>query len=516
MGWKTPHRVIAGSIAAGLMVLIGAGGTVAATRAEHPTAGEHAAARTACAVSLATPPASPGYAKTPWPTEHADVWRTHATSNGLPATLGRVDLTAVSATLPEEPVWGYVGTGRKLYVIGGSPYLLDMFTQLMLGASTTRIPTLTARTLAASRRVTPYVAQIDATTMKVRVLMLTAGTTINYTGGLLVHANGFLYAVVRAVLYKIDPRTFSVVASTPLPLAPTQSGEPNPMTVYNGMVATKDGDLILKGWASSGGGPDAPGTLLRVNPNDLSITASIVATGISSARMAIVDAGGTEYLYFPGGTQSLRFALGPTTFTLDGAWTATYLDPSSGDTMASSDVYMGRGVLFANNTSPQATTPMRVFAQGATVGAPLGTFTAFTGNQVGWNFFMMAGDPYRSGVAVVQDQATGRLSGYRACGGGVSFQKLWENDDIRSSAGMAVNYRAGHLYTDDHQCSGRVCQLYLVVLDLRTGRQLARVKVKGTEPSMGQIFVSRGAVYYVAPETGKRHGYVTRVTAAGP
>ena len=97
----------------------------------------------------------------------------------------------------------------------------------------------------------------------------------------------------------------------------------------------------------------------------------------------------------------MRFIVAPTDFLLDPSWTATYLGP--GETMASSDIFMGKGVLFASNTSPQATTPMRVFAQGAGSGAPLRDVTAFRGDQVGWNFFMMAGDPYRSGLAAVQD-----------------------------------------------------------------------------------------------------------------
>jgi hypothetical protein len=286
------------------------------------------------------------------------------------------------------------------------------------------------------------------------------------------------------------------------------------MTTYNGIVATADGDLILKGWASSGGGSDAPGTLLRVDPGDLSIEAYVESTAIASARMAIVHEAGTEYLYFPGKTQSVRFQITPTTFVLDDNWTATYLDPSSGDTMASSDVYMGAGVLFASNTSPQATTPMRLFAQGADSGALLNDTTAFTGTGIGWNFFMMVGDPYRTGVVAVQDQATGRVAGYLACGGGTSSVKLWENDDITSSAGMAVNYRAGHLYTDDRDCESKLrCRLSLVVLDLRTGDELARVRVKGTEPSMGQIFIGPDAVYYIAAETGRQHGYITRITA---
>jgi hypothetical protein len=501
-GWR------AALVAVAVAAVMG-GGAAAGTA----TAGGRATATGAsCAPVLSAPARSPAYADTPWPTEHADVWRTHAAPTGLPANVRRLTLSTRSATLPDEPVWGYVGTGGKLYVIGGSPYLLNMFTQLMLGAPTSQIPALTARTLVASTRVTPYVAQIDARTMRVRVLRLTGGTALNYTGGLLVHANGFLYAVARAVLSKIDPRTFSIVARASLPLPPDASGQPNQKATYNGIVATPDGDLVLKGWASSG---DAPGMLLRVDPDTLAVTASITSTAIASARMAIVDAGATQYVYFPGQSQSVRFVVSPTTFTLDDAWTTTYLDPSSGDTQASSDIYMGNGVLFANNTSPQATTPMREFSQGAAVGSPLASAPAFSGAQVGWNFFMTAGDPYRTGIAAVSDQATGRVAGFRACGGGVSFVKLWENDRIHSSAGMAVNDRAAHLYTDDRQCEGTTCRLFLVVLDLRTGRELARVRVKGTTPTMSQIFIGRNAVYYLATQTGDRHGYITRVTAGG-
>src|SRR5262249_17940440 len=242
------HRAAVTWIAVAALV---GGGVVAATaQARGGRAGRNG---TTCAALVPAPTRSPAYANTPWPTEHADVWRTHAARTGLPAGVGRVALRTASATLPDEPVWGYVGTGDKLYVVGGSPYLLNMFTQLMLGASKARIPTLTARSLAASTRVTPYVAQLDARTMRVRVLRLTGGTALNYTGGLLVHANGYLYAVARAVLYKIDPRTFSIVASTPLPLPPDTSGQPNQMATYNGIAASADGDLILKGWASSGG-----------------------------------------------------------------------------------------------------------------------------------------------------------------------------------------------------------------------------------------------------------------------
>jgi hypothetical protein len=39
------------------------------------------------------------------------------------------------------------------------------------------------------------------------------------------------------------------------------------------------------------------------------------------------------------------------------------------------------------------------------------------------------------------------------------------------------------------------------------------VVVKGTKPSIGQIFIGPHAVHYVATDTDDPNGYVTRVTA---
>lgn len=478
-----------------------------------------AAAPQNCVPAPSKPFRSPAYASTPWPTEHADVWRTHAAATGLPANLDRFRLATRSARLPLEPAWGYVGESGTLYVIGGAPYLLNMFTELMLGASKRRIPFLTERSLAASKKATPYVAQIDAKTMTVEnVLPLKEGKEtgfVNYTGGLLVHSNGFLYAVSQGVLYKIDPEKFQIEESTRLPAAPAAGGGPNLMTTYNGIAAAANGELFLKGWATSGGeGEEPPGMLVRVNPDTLAIAPQppVPVAGISSARMAVVNSGGTEYLYLPGPKNSVRFEVDGSSFKLDESWTSGYL--GKGDTQASSDLFMGNGVLFANNTSPTAKTSTRIFAKGVADGSELHEYRPFKHpREVGWNFFMMAGDPYRSGVAVVGDQASGRVSGFRACAGGVAAKKLWENDEIDSSAGMAINYKAGQLYTDDRECpQQRRCRLYLVVLDLRSGKELARVRVKGTKPTMGQIFIGRGAVYYIATQTGTPHGYITRIS----
>ncbi|HET7443885.1 MAG TPA: hypothetical protein VFJ57_04435 [Solirubrobacterales bacterium] len=106
-------------------------------------------------------------------------------------------------------------------------------------------------------------------------------------------------------------------------------------------------------------------------------------------------------------------------------------------------VYVGTGVVFADNTSPTATSPVRVFAKGAAANSGLKSYKAFGEPEAArWNSFMMVGDPYR------------------------------------------------------------------------TGKELARVPVKGSKPSMSQIFVGRGVVYCLATETGTRHGFITRITAA--
>lgn len=288
------------------------------------------------------------------------------------------------------------------------------------------------------------------------------------------------------------------------------------MTTYNGIAAAANGDLFLKGWASSGGeGDEPPGMLVRVSPDDLSIRPDppVPVGGISSARMAVVDHDGTDFLYLPGPTKSVRFKVEGAKFVLDDAWTSTYF--LKGDTQASSDLFMGKGVVFANNTSPATRTSSRFFAKGIDEGAELNEYQPFKHpHKAGWNFFMVAGDPYRSGMVAVGDQATGRVSGFRACDGGASAEKLWENDKIESAAGMAINYESGHLYTDDRECThDRHCRLYMVTLDLETGEELARVRVRGTKPTMGQIFIGEDAVYYIATQTATSNGYITRITA---
>ncbi|HXQ69433.1 MAG TPA: hypothetical protein VN844_03065, partial [Pyrinomonadaceae bacterium] len=52
-------------------------------------------------------PQRAGYYETVWPSEHTDLWRSHAVSNvGLPADFDPAKLTVTTASL-NLPVWGY-------------------------------------------------------------------------------------------------------------------------------------------------------------------------------------------------------------------------------------------------------------------------------------------------------------------------------------------------------------------------------------------------------------------------
>jgi hypothetical protein len=467
-----------------------------------------------CGPALAKPPNEPAYADTVWPTEHHDAWRTHAAAAGLPVHVSSQQLTVTSVETPPTPTWGYVGADGSVYVLGGAPFLLDVFTDLIQGAPRDSIPALIAASKEASDNVTPYLARIDPATLQIETLDLSGGTAVNYVGGVLVHSNGYLYAVARGVLFKIDPTIFQIVLSTSLPLAPDSSGQPNENTAFNGMQATDDGDLILKGFASISTG-DAPGILLRINPDDLSIKARLDSDTVAAARLTVASVQSQQYLYVPGKNSSLRFGLEEHAFVPNANYTQQYLQSGDGSTAGSSDVFMGKGVVFANNTEPQATSAMHLFGETAT-GSSLTNVPAFDSTDTSWNFFMVAGDPFKSGIVVVEDQLHGQVSGFIACGDGRTVEKLWENDSLEVSAGAAIAYDRGQLYVDDRQCdSSGACQLYLVVLDLNTGDEIARAPVQGTKPSIGQIFIgAENAVYFPATDTGTGRGYLSRVSTS--
>jgi hypothetical protein len=150
----------------------------------------------------------------------ADSWRTSSVaSGGLPDEVQSGDLRAESVELGPAPIFGITYDEDSLFVIGGAPHLLDLFTEAQGNHLPDKSPAALAEALANYRSTssaTPYVAKIDPATMKAQLLELPKGTTPNYPGSIVAHENGKLYAVATATLFEIDPKTFEITRSLEL------------------------------------------------------------------------------------------------------------------------------------------------------------------------------------------------------------------------------------------------------------------------------------------------------------
>jgi hypothetical protein len=416
---------------------------------------------------------------------------------GLPAGFDPARL-AVACAEVDLPVWGYTRDRNQVFVTGGSPVMLDRFTKMIIAGK--QLP-IGGEDLRPTRSDVPLVAQIDPLTMTKRIAYLEHGTTVNYTGGLVMHADGYVYAVARAVLYKIDARSMAILAHRELPLV--GSGAEQYFTVYNGMQVIGSGDLVLKGFDLISN--EVEGWLILVDPRDLSLR-TVQAAAVSSPRLTIDQRpGGDAMLYLLNGEASTRYLISGGRFVPDPAWTASYRIP--GSTQASSPVLFGDQIAFSDNTSPVAATEIQLFTQ--PVSRSLGRLApqrAFAEHTPGINFFMIGGDPFVTRLVIVFDPINGYVAAHQLTASGW-LEPRWERR-YKASASPALVADRGYLYIDDYQ-GGRD---HLVVLELWTGRELARVALPATEPTVGCIFVGMNDdVYILSTETGGDTGFASRI-----
>ena len=92
---------------------------------------------------------------------------------------------------------------------------------------------------------------------------------------------------------------------------------------------------------------------------------------------------------------------------------------------------------------------------------------------------MIGGDPFLTRLAIVFDPINGHVAAHQLTESG-QFEPRWERR-YKASASPALVPDRGHLYIDDYR-DGRD---HLVVLELATGRELARVALPATEPTVG-------------------------------
>jgi hypothetical protein len=453
-----------------------------------------------------------GLYDTTWPVPTADTWRTSSiATGGLPDDLSTRDLVATSVEVGPAPMFG-ITHDDALFVLGGATHLLDLFTMaqgndLPAGAVAALAD---AATRPSATDTTAYVARIDPDTMHAEVLDLPLGTTPNYPGSLVAHENGMLYVVATATVHEIDPRRLEITRSLDLPRNPEKPDS----TIYNTMqVSARNGDLLAKTAPQQGNG-----LLVAVDVEQMEVRNQLEAA-LSSARMTALVQGDVEYVYLPGDTDTLRFSVTDDGFAPDPSWSAPYRTADDGTKpgVAMTPTGAADTVVFPNNNTVLVgvTAPLEILWQSTTEpGAGVRSVNPTMTDLPGGSFAPPPSDPYESSIVVAADAVNGRTAAWGITEDG-SLENLWVTDRYAISVGAAIVADQHRLYTDDRQCNadGTECTLHLVVLDLLTGEEIARVEVAGSQPSIGRIFVGPDAVYYIATQGEGGNGYVTSVSA---
>lgn len=453
-----------------------------------------------------------------WPHARSGSWRTGAGSGvGLPADFDPDSLVAESVEMPSTPVWGVVYSDDAIFINGGTPFLLEQFSYATAADAQNSVDSEVKKQIAeeviSSEIVRPYITKIDPETMQVTgTAEFPRGSTVNYTSSMLIHKNGKIYTIGSATLYEVDPQTMDITGSLDLPKYDNSAAG----TVYNSiLVSPGSDDLITKGTNLADG--SQPAKLVAIDTSDLTIRFQSEAS-IGAARIALIVEDGTEYVYAADDTQTQRFAIGESSFDADSAWSKVYRTDGDGTTAAVSMVYMPQQneVIFGNNYTVifGITAPLQLFVQSTAINdSAIFSTNATSVTTAGGSFYSAAGDPFNTQMLVSNDQINGVMAGWLVEDDG-TLTKEWETDTIKSTGGSAIASDQGHIYFDDRRCddTGENCELYLVILDITTGSKLGEVKVAGSAPTIGQIFLGEETAYMIASEPGESNGYVTKVS----
>jgi len=488
----TKQRMAAASLLLAALVLVpdGRRALAQAERAGPPVAPSQSA--------LATWGSQPGYRAslypTTWPADMANLNRSNAVVNaGLPRDVRAEDVVIETVEMP-FPVFSYTRNDDEVFVVGGTPLVLDQYVSAIDGQ-----PRGTTRT-------EPHITRYNPRTGAQVRLALDRGTTLPYIGGALVHGNGHVYAISQSHLYRIAPDTMTIVASVDLPRAPA----PHHMsTIYNGLSVGRDGYLLTKYFSPTSNASE----FLVIDPGTLEVVSSTSHPG-ASPRLAVAAFEGREYLYHLNRSQTFRLRLDGTRMALDESWISRFDPYGTGrpeNEEPTSPVIVAGRAHYTTNTTFDAPAAMKIFWQSVAgtyspAGAPLGGEYLFaTARNRGFSFFHLSIDE-ATGIIIGNDQGNGLLAAVTVAEDG-SLERLWERA-YRVSARPAIVSDRQMVYATDYR-DGRN---HLIVLDLTTGEELLRVPTPATRATISTIIVSASnEVYFGSNEPGRETGLYHRI-----
>jgi hypothetical protein len=440
----------------------------------------------------------PGYRtslySTTWPVDMANLNRSNSVVNaGLPRD-ANVDNIVVETVEMPFPVFAYTRNENEIFVVGGTPFILDKYVSEIDGLSKGRTKS------------NPHITKYNPQTGEQIRIDLDRGKTINYIGGALIHKNGYVYAVSQSHLYKIEPETMTINMSVDLPTAKYPFSR---VTIYNGLSVNKSGLLITKYFTI--GSDDS--RFMLINPDTLEIENILEYPG-ASPRLAISPIGETEYLYHLNQSETFRLVVDHSKLELDGEWLSKF-DPygtgKSKNEEPTSPVVVDNTAFYTTNTMYDSAEPMRIFWQDteeifSKSDEPLSGELLFEGaNNGGWSFFHLSIDE-DTGIIIGNDQGNGLLCAVKVNENG-KLDRLWQKELCVSARPAIVSDRQ-MVYSTDFVNGHND----LVVLDLLTGDELIRVTTPATRATISTIVVSsNNEVYFGSNEPGKKTGLFHRI-----
>jgi haloalkane dehalogenase len=430
-----------------------------------------------------------GLYQSDFPTERKNLNGTHELQDiGFPRDITIDDVVVETIDMP-YPALLYTRAPEELFIMGGMPFGIDRYVSLMDG-----LP-------AGQNETAPYLAKYNTLTGELININLDQGTTIPYLGGALMHINGYIYAVSQSYLYKIEPASMTIEASVELPAT-------SPATVYNGLLTSSTGELILKSLSFMGGESE----ILLVDPDTLETTFTTSCACASPRLSLALDENGVEHMYHLNREKTFRYIVESGSLTLDPNWIASFDPDGTGiNQEPTSPVIVDGRVYYTTNTNIDAELPMRVFWQDVNAVytpemPPLTGPLIFEGVEgAGWSFSGIAADE-ASGIFTGVDQANGLINAFRPLENG-EIEVLWQHEQIIGSGVNIVSDR-GMVYANDYVDGF----LHLVVRDLVTGQELLRVPTPATRASIGSIVLTEnGDVYMAANEPGQSTGLLIHI-----
>jgi hypothetical protein len=301
-----------------------------------------------------------------------------------------------------------------------------------------------------------------------------------WPGGIMAHANGFLYVTHGNHCHKLDEGC-ALIASRELP-------RPHP---YNSLVALSDGNLVMKNFVRDGSSRSYFSVLdpERLEP----VMPEVEIPEGSIARISRdITASGDEFVYVVGDHTIYRYRYERGRLSRDEDWAHTYRTLPDGEQSYGWDPVIADGsAWFMDNGENQfrgslpgtgtATGPLhliRVSLEDASVASMFSPFDLPSGTIVNPPLV----DPTRR-IAVAYDSGNGRIAGFRYGSG--AFERAWEHA-FNASNHFLLYPDTGEIVVNDFRDGSE----HVVVLDIETGAERGRAATGS--PMQSVVFQSPG------------------------